>query len=303
MRSLVELISVSLRLLSAHERFWAPLLHDFGVISIPVSSKLVLAHILLHILIDKTRTARLLVIILSLISNNVEELEAVLSLGRADNTQPIAQLLLLEKLLRQVLQVTTRKLLVSHNFNSSITEVGDSDVVAKVTGAALNLDALLEESRESGRVEDAVLGGLGGVDDELNRGASQLPRRLYGDRKVRGGMVYLLGHLLALLLCASGGLLLQKSHSAYCSMPETASEGVMAGSKAKYILLRQPFWRWTWLCVDVGAKKWISCGDVKKYWWIPRNEIMYVGLTRDAKISQNQAVLPPPVHPMASAHL
>lgn len=187
MRSLVELISASLRFLSAHERFWAPLLHYFGVISSPVSSKLVLAHILLHILIDKTRTARLLVIILSLISNNVEELEAVLSLGRADNTQPIAQLLLLEELLRQVLQVTTRKLLVSHNFNSSITEVGDSDVVAKVTGAALDLDALLEESRESGRVEDAVLGGLGGVDDELDRGASQLPRRLYGTEKCGEG--------------------------------------------------------------------------------------------------------------------
>lgn len=43
----------------------------------------------------------------------------------------------------------------------------DDDVVAEVVGAALDLDALLEELLEGGDVEDLVRGGLGGVDDEL----------------------------------------------------------------------------------------------------------------------------------------
>lgn len=122
-----------------------------------------------HLLIDSycIKQTRLLVIILSLVPNNVEELEAVLSLSSADDTKPIAQLLLLEELLRKVLQVTTRKLLVCHDLNTSIAKVVHGDVIAEVTGAAVDLDALLEESRECGWVEDAVLSWLGGVDDEL----------------------------------------------------------------------------------------------------------------------------------------
>lgn len=49
----------------------------------------------------------------------------------------------------------------------AVAEVGDSDVVAEVAGQAIDLDALLEEGREGGGVEDAVLGGLGCVDGEL----------------------------------------------------------------------------------------------------------------------------------------
>lgn len=49
----------------------------------------------------------------------------------------------------------------------AVAEVGDGDVVAEVAGQAVDLDALLEEGREGGGVEDAVLGGLGCVDGEL----------------------------------------------------------------------------------------------------------------------------------------
>jgi hypothetical protein len=56
---------------------------------------------------------------------------------------------------------------VGHDLDAAVAEVGDGDGVAEVAGAAVDLDALLEEGREGGGVEDAVLGRLGRVDDEL----------------------------------------------------------------------------------------------------------------------------------------
>ena len=55
-----------------------------------------------------------------------------------------------------------------NDFDSAIAEVRDVDVVAEVTREAVDLDALLQESRKGGRVENAVLGRLRGVDDELS---------------------------------------------------------------------------------------------------------------------------------------
>lgn len=110
----------------------------------------------------------LVLVLLSIISNNVEELEAVLALGGADHTQPVTELLLLEELLGQVLEVATAEVLVCDDLNLAITDVGDGDILAEVSGATINLDALLEEGSESGGVEDAILGGLLGVDDELS---------------------------------------------------------------------------------------------------------------------------------------
>lgn len=57
------------------------------------------------------------------------------------------------------------------DLDAAVAHVGNGDGVAEVAGAALDLDALLEESGERGRVEDAVLGRLLGVDDVLYRDA------------------------------------------------------------------------------------------------------------------------------------
>lgn len=51
----------------------------------------------------------------------------------------------------------------------SIALLGDSDSVAEVTGAALNLDAVVKELLESLDVEDLVVDGLRAVDDELSQ--------------------------------------------------------------------------------------------------------------------------------------
>ena len=56
---------------------------------------------------------------------------------------------------------------MSDDFDAAVAEVGDIDGVAEVAGQAIDLDALLQEGGEGGRVEDAVLGRLGGVDHEL----------------------------------------------------------------------------------------------------------------------------------------
>ena len=76
-------------------------------------------------------------------------------------------------LLGQVLEVAAGQRLVRDHFDAAIAEVRDADSVAQVAGQAVDFDALLQEGREGRGVEDAVLGGLGGVDDVL-RGARKL---------------------------------------------------------------------------------------------------------------------------------
>lgn len=53
------------------------------------------------------------------------------------------------------------------DFDLSLSGLGDGDVVAEVVGAALDLDAVVQELLESGQVEDLVADGLAGVDHVL----------------------------------------------------------------------------------------------------------------------------------------
>lgn len=54
----------------------------------------------------------LVLLFLALFADDVEELQAVLALGGADNTEPVTKHLLLEELLCEVLEVSTGELLV-----------------------------------------------------------------------------------------------------------------------------------------------------------------------------------------------
>jgi hypothetical protein len=145
----------------------------------------------------------LLLILISLVVDNVEEAELINTLGGRDDPEPITELLLLEELFGaadtladilpilfrssicvewqgphghvnrewyvnvQILQVATRELLVSDNLDLAIGLLADLDVVAEVAGAALNLDAVVEELLKGLDVEDLVVDGLRAVDDEL----------------------------------------------------------------------------------------------------------------------------------------
>ena len=57
------------------------------------------------------------------------------------------------------------------NLDLALASLGDLDEVAEVPGAALNLDAVVEELLEGGGVEDLVVDGLGAVDDVLLKSA------------------------------------------------------------------------------------------------------------------------------------
>lgn len=54
-----------------------------------------------------------------------------------------------------------------NDLDLAVTLLRDLDGVAKVTGPALDLDAVMQELFEGADVEDLVVSGLGGVDDEL----------------------------------------------------------------------------------------------------------------------------------------
>jgi hypothetical protein len=67
----------------------------------------------------------------------------------------------------QVLQVAAGKLLVRNDLDLALALLGDLNDVAEVTGAALDLDAVVQELLESLEIEDLVVDGLRAVDDEL----------------------------------------------------------------------------------------------------------------------------------------
>jgi hypothetical protein len=56
---------------------------------------------------------------------------------------------------------------VCQDLDLTLGELVDLDVLAEVTGAALELDAVVQELLESLDVEDLVVDGLRAVDDEL----------------------------------------------------------------------------------------------------------------------------------------
>ena len=56
-----------------------------------------------------------------------------------------------------------------NDLNLAIALLADNDGVAEVSGAAINLDAIVEKFLEGREVEDFVVHGLGSVDCELSQ--------------------------------------------------------------------------------------------------------------------------------------
>lgn len=143
---------------------------------------------------SKIEGANLLLILLSLVVDDVVEAELVDTLGGGDDAEPVTELLLLEVLLgpgermwsadcrrtelrgvySQVLEVATGEGDVSNDLDLALASLGDDDVVTEVADTALNLDAVVQELLEGGDVEDLVASGLRSVDDELYSSVSRL---------------------------------------------------------------------------------------------------------------------------------
>lgn len=77
-----------------------------------------------------TRSTSLLVILVLVVTDNIVESKLIDTLGRADDPQPVPELLLLQELLGQVLEVAARELLVRDHLDAAILLVRDGDVVA-----------------------------------------------------------------------------------------------------------------------------------------------------------------------------
>jgi len=127
-----------------------------------------------------------LLVILLLVSatRDVVELERVVILGGGDDADPVAQAVLLQELFCEVLEVALREGDVGGDGDLGVAITDDLDVVTKLAGLALDLDAVVEELFEVCAVKDTVRGGLRVVNDKLVLLSSRL---VGGDLGLHGG--------------------------------------------------------------------------------------------------------------------
>lgn len=111
-------------------------------------------------------TTCLLLLVLGITAADLEVAELVRVLVVGDDVQEIAELLLLQVLLGQVLDVALGERKLSSDVNLGLV-AGHSDLAAELASLAVDLDLVVQELLESGRVEDLVLNGLPAVDGEL----------------------------------------------------------------------------------------------------------------------------------------
>lgn len=85
--------------------------------------------------------------------------------------QPVTQLILLQELLRQILQVTLGELnSIACNSDAMAGGVtGNLNGGSQLTSLAIHLELVVEEVLEGGRVEDGIVDGTAAVDYEFAR--------------------------------------------------------------------------------------------------------------------------------------
>jgi len=120
----------------------------------------------------------LILILITLVIDDVEEAQLIHSLGGGDHAQPIPELLLLEELLGQILQIPTREGNVRDDLDLPVARLADADIIAQVPGAALDFNAVVQEFLEGAEIEDLVGNGLRAVDRVLVRNLPGLRARL-----------------------------------------------------------------------------------------------------------------------------
>lgn len=154
-----------------------------------------------------------LVLVFVVVDLEIAELVGVL--GRGDDAQPVAEVVLLQVLLREVLQIP----LGEGNGRSEddlVLVPGETHVAAKVLGLAAHLDPLLEVGLEVCAVHDAVLDGVRAVDGELEHGllAADLAEAALAPERLLAGLGRLLGDGLLVARLLGLGLHLDRHHVA-----------------------------------------------------------------------------------------
>lgn len=114
--------------------------------------------------VEQCSGRRLLLIIISLIIHHIEESKLINPLTRAHNPQPIPQLLLLQELLSQVLQISSRERNMADDLNLPLSTLADRNLITQVPSSSLNLDLIMQKLLECGEVEDFIGYWLAAVD-------------------------------------------------------------------------------------------------------------------------------------------
>ena len=102
---------------------------------------------------------------LLIVDLEVSELVAVLGVGY--NTEPVPEVVLLQVLLGEVLQVSLGEGDVGGESNLGLLPL-HGELLAEVAGLSSDLDALLEILLKVSAVHDAILNGVGAVNEELD---------------------------------------------------------------------------------------------------------------------------------------
>lgn len=89
-----------------------------------------------------------ILIIIGTVHLDIVEFEGVDSLAGGDDSKPISELVLLQELLGEVLEVSSRELSVGDDDNLSSSLAGDLDCLTKVAGSSVNLDSVVQEFLE-----------------------------------------------------------------------------------------------------------------------------------------------------------
>lgn len=110
-----------------------------------------------------------LILLLGITTADLEVSQLVSALGGSDNVQEISQLLLLKILLGQVLQVSLGERSLSVDNDLGLISA-DGHLTSQLTGLAVNLNSVVKELLERGRVQDLILHGSRAVNGELRNG-------------------------------------------------------------------------------------------------------------------------------------
>merc|ERR1711934_683031 len=109
----------------------------------------------------------LFVVVLGIVVRDVEVAQLVHALRRGNDVHIVAQLLLLQVLLGQVLEVALREWELRSDENLRLLAI-ERHLVAKLPSLAVNLDAIEQEKLELSTLEEAILEWHRIVDGELH---------------------------------------------------------------------------------------------------------------------------------------